>query len=278
MGLPSAIAERFLSRRERRRLRELALKDEGHGYDVFGANAEWVAMGAALMRPLYEVWFRVESHGAENIPKEGGAVLASNHSGTLPFDAAMIWTDVLRRTDPPRIVRPVLDYFVPLLPFFGMLFTRAGSIGGSRGNVRASLEAGELLLVFPEGVVGIGKHFRDRYQLQEWRVGHVELAIRHRVPVVPTAVVGAEEQMPQLARIEIGARLFGAPYLPVPLTLVPLPVRYHIYYGEPMHLSERFSVEDANRPEALEEAAQLVKERVQALIDRGLAERSGVFT
>jgi 1-acyl-sn-glycerol-3-phosphate acyltransferase len=273
----SGLARRMLPPARLARLEGLALEDAGHGYDPFGANREWIGFGAGLMRFLYETWFRVTSHDAHHVPRQGPAILAANHSGTLPYDATMIWTDVLEHTTPPRLVRPVLDHFVPLLPIVGTFFARAGGVGGSRANVRALLEAGELLLIFPEGTVGIGKPFKERYQLQPFRVGHAELAIRHQAPVVPVAVVGAEEQMPQLTRIEAGAKLFGAPYLPIPATLLPLPVHYHIYYGAPIPLHEDYRPEQADEPEAVRAAADRVQAAVAALVARGLAEREGVF-
>ncbi|MCB9649952.1 MAG: 1-acyl-sn-glycerol-3-phosphate acyltransferase [Deltaproteobacteria bacterium] len=273
----TGLARRMLPDARLARLQDLQLLDAGHGYDPFGANREWIGFGAGLMRFLYEKWFRVTSHDAHHVPSSGAAILASNHSGTLPYDATMIWSDVLEHTSPPRLVRPVMDHFVPLLPIVGTFFARAGGVGGSRGNVRALLEAGELLLIFPEGTVGIGKPFRERYQLQRFRVGHAELAIRHRAPVVPVAVVGAEEQMPQLTRIQAGAKLFGAPYIPIPATLLPLPVHYHIYYGAPLNLHEDYRPEQADEPAVVREAADRVQAAVAGLITRGLEEREGVF-
>ena len=103
-----------------------------------------------------------------------------------------------------------------------VLFARCGVVGGSRGNAKALLEAGEMLMIFPEGTPGIGKPFSDRYQLQEWRQGHCELAIRHSAPVVPVGIIGPEEQMPQVGLIK-GLKAFGVPHLPVPATPFPLP-------------------------------------------------------
>ncbi|MFN7953126.1 MAG: lysophospholipid acyltransferase family protein [bacterium] len=253
----------------------LTIRDAGHGYDPFGLNVVAVAAALRLFAPMYERYFRVDSHGAQNIPATGPVILAANHSGTLPFDGAMLWNDVVRHTDPPRIPRPVADLFVPGLPFVGTFFSRLGVVGGSRGNVRDLLESDECLMIFPEGTVGIGKPFADRYRLQEWRVGHAELAIRHRATVVPVGIVGAEEQMPQLARLPI--RAFGAPYLPVPLTLFPLPVRYHIYYGEPIPLGRRYRPAQADDPKVVRAAAAEVKASVAALLVRGLTERAGIF-
>ncbi len=277
MDLVRAIGS-LLSEQERNRLDAMSFSDQSHGFDRFGASRDWIAMGDALTAPLYRTWFRVESSGRENIPSCGAAILAANHSGTLPYDAAMIWADVLRHTDPPRIIRPVMDHFVPMLPYVGELFERVGGIGGGRDNVEAALAAGELLLIFPEGTTGIGKPFRDRYRLQSWRVGHAELAIQCGVPVIPIAVIGAEEQMPQIARIERGIRRFGAPYLPITLSPIPLPVRYHVYYGEPIDLSSRWSPHDARRPAVLEQAAIEIKDRLQSLIDQGVRARRGLFT
>ncbi|WP_158502093.1 lysophospholipid acyltransferase family protein [Vitiosangium sp. GDMCC 1.1324] len=254
-------------------VRSIPFRDAGHGHDVFGYEPLHAAFGLSLMTPLYRYWFRVDSHGVEHLPARGPALVVGNHSGTLPFDAMMLWTDVILRRQ--RMPRPVADYFVPALPFVSTLFARAGVVGGTAGNLRVLLDAGELLMVFPEGVPGIAKPFRERYQLREFRVGYAELAIRHQAPVVPVGIVGAEEQMPQIARLPVHA--FGAPHLPVPLTLVPLPVHYHLHYGEPLLLHEGLRPEDADDPEVVRRASERVRHAVQALVDEGLRLRKGVF-
>lgn len=279
MPFPPRIARavtRLLSGEEgAERASRLAFADAGHGFDRFGLHPDFVAMGDAIAGPVYDKYFRVRSYGHENIPATGPGILAGNHSGTLPFDGAMVWVDVFRHTDPPRAPRAVADYFVSSLPVIGTLFARSGVVGGSRGNAKALLEAGELLLLFPEGTPGIGKLYKDRYQLQTWRQGHCELAIRHQAPVIPVGVVGAEEQMPQIARIPVPGPV---PYLPIPATLVPLPVRYHVYYGEPLNFHEEYEPGDADDPQIVAEAAQRVKNAVDGLLKRGLSERKGVFT
>lgn len=260
-----------------RRADTLVFPDAGHGYDSFGMHPDFVAFGDALCRGLYEDYFRVKSYGHEHIPAEGPAILAANHSGTLPFDGNMVWNDVLRNTHPPRVCRAIADYFVNSLPFVGTLFSRAGMVGGSRGNVRNLLESGELLLLFPEGTPGIGKPFRDRYQLQDWRKGHCEFAIRYGAPVIPVGIVGAEEQMPQIARIPLAWTGLPIPYLPVPATPFPLPVRYHIHYGAPLRFDQEYSPAQADDPEVVGEAAARVKAAVQDLLEKGLEMREGVF-
>jgi 1-acyl-sn-glycerol-3-phosphate acyltransferase len=271
--LARALARALLPEDELARARRLRFHDAGHGYDLFGLHPDWVAAGLGVFRGLYEHYFRVASRGHEHIPREGPAILVANHSGTLPFDGVMLYLDVARHTDPPRIPRPIGDRFFPLLPFASTFLARVGAAPGTRENLRYLIESGELVLLFPEGTPGIGKPFSQRYRLQEWRVGHVETAMLHRVPIVPAAVIGAEEQWPLLARLPL--RPFGAPWLPLPATPIPLPVRYHIHYGEPL----RFDVApgEASRPEVVRAAAARVKAAVEALIARGLRERRGVF-
>lgn len=258
----------------RRRVYELE-EVQGDGYDAFGAHIGGTRLGLAGTRFFYETYFRVESQGIEHLPAEGPVVVAANHGGMLPFDAAMLHTDIARRSDPPRLPRTVADRFVPKLPFVSTFFARGGVIAGSRRNVEHVLQTGQVLVVFPEGTVGIGKPSSERYRVQEWRPGHAELAMRYRAPVVPVAIVGPDEQWPQLGRID-SIKLFGAPYLPIPATPLPLPVRYHIRYGEPMPLHEMFEG-DARDPETISAAAAAVKARVQGMIDRCLEERPGTF-
>ena len=278
MPFPTSVA-RFLSSAlggpaVRDRANRLHFPDAGHGFDSFGLNPDFCALGETMAAPFYDRYFRVESHGHENIPASGPAVIASNHSGTLPFDGMMLWADCIRHSNPPRVPRTIADYFVPSLPMISTLFARCGVVGGSRGNARALLEKGEMLLIFPEGTPGILKAWKNRYKLQEWRQGHCEMAIRHSAPVIPVAVVGAEEQMPQIARIPIKSFL---PYIPITASLFPLPVKYHLYWGAPIPLDKEFTPADADDPAIVKAAALRVKAAVQELIDRGLKERKRIF-
>ena len=277
LDLARLFAHQKLSAAELDRVKNLRFADAGNGYAAFGLHPDVVALGLALLGPVYDRYFRVSSYGcADAIPAEGPGVVVANHSGALPIDGAMIWLDVLRHSAPPRIVRTVADHFVPMLPLIGTFFARGGMVGGSRGNARTLLEAGELLLIFPEGVPGISKPFKDRYKLQDWRVGHVELAIRHGAPVIPVGVVGAEEQMPQIGRIPI--QFAGAPFIPITVPPFPMPVHYHLHYGEPIRTDRDYRPEHADDPGAVREAAARVKAAVQTLLDNGVASRPGIFT
>ena len=248
--------------------------DEGHGYDVFGLHPPSLARVVAASRPVYERYFRVDSEGIEKIPARGPAIVVGNHGGMLPVDSAMLCLDILMRMDPPRIPRAVADHFVPRLPLVSTLFARLGVVSGTRANVRRLLERGELVAIWPEGVSGPAKPFRQRYELQRWSVGFAELALRYGAPVIPVATLGAEESWPVLARFR-GLRAFGAPYVPIPMSPVPLPTHYHIRYGAPI----RFDAEPeaADDPRTVASAAEQVRDALERLITDARDVRRGVF-
>jgi 1-acyl-sn-glycerol-3-phosphate acyltransferase len=265
----------LLSRAELERLAQMRHADEGHGYDVFGMHPDWLGLARSFVGPLYRHYFRVSSYGTENIPNGGPAILIANHAGTLPIDAAMISFDVFEHTHPPRMPRAVIDYFVPQLPFAGTFLSRVGAVHGALANVRRLIETEQLCLIFPEGMRAIGKPFRQRYTLTQWRVGHAELALRYRIPIIPVAVIGSEEQWLQLGRLE-RVHTFGMPYLPVVATPIPLPVHYHIHYGAPLHFAEHTAQTEPNKLQ-IERAAEATKQALTALIARGLQARKSLF-
>ncbi len=244
--------------------------DEGHGYDLFGMQRAAVERTLRWGRPAYEHYFRVRSYGSEHIPSSGAAILVANHGGVLPVDGGLLWLDVVRRTG--RYLRPIADRFIPRLPFVSTMFARCGVVSGTRNNVRLLLERGELIAIFPEGVTGTAKTVRQRYRLQDWRVGHAELAIRHRAPIIPVAIVGAEDSWPLLARID-AFHVLGAPYLPIPASPLPLPVPVELHYGPPIALHDAHPPEVADDPDVVAVAAHRVRDAVAALLDQALLRR-----
>jgi 1-acyl-sn-glycerol-3-phosphate acyltransferase len=252
---------------------EAPFHDEGYGYDVFGLHPPTLERVLELGAPIYDHYFRVESHGIEHVPADGPAILVANHGGVLPIDAAMLCFDVLRKL--ARIPRAVADHFVPRLPVISKLFARCGTVSGTRSNVACLLERGELVAIWPEGVSGPAKRFRDRYRIQAWRVGFAELAIRHRATVVPVAIVGAEESWP--VGVKLGLRWFGAPYLPVPAWPLPLPAHFHIDYGAPIELYRDHVAADADDPAIVAAAAARVRQVLEAQLDNVRTARRGVF-
>lgn len=236
--------------------------DEGYGYDVFGLCPPTAERLLRAVSVLGRHYFHVTSHGSENIPVSGGAILVANHGGVLPIDAALLWSDVNARTR--RFLRIIADRFVPRLPFASSLFARAGVVAGTRSNVRLLLERGELLAIFPEGTTGPAKHPSRRYVLQDWRVGHAELALEFGVPIIPIAIIGAEESWPIWFKIPVHA--FGAPYLPVPKTPVPRPVPIQIHYGTPITVEAE--ADAAQDPVEVATLAVRTHAAVDALLER----------
>jgi len=229
--------------------------------DVFGLDPQTLARARAIAGPLYRYYFRVAACGAA-IPASGPTLLVANHGGILPVDAALLCLDAWHRSG--RVARPIVDHFVGALPFVGTLFARCGAVNGSRANVAHLLDRGELVPVWPEGVSGPAKPFRERYRLQAWNPGFAELAIRHRALVMPVAIVGAEEAWPLLATL--GRGWFGHAYLPVPRVPLPLPLRVSIAYGAPRLLGARAS--DADDPVKVAEAASEIRHALAALLPR----------
>ncbi|MFN0249471.1 MAG: lysophospholipid acyltransferase family protein [Kofleriaceae bacterium] len=253
-------------------LREATFHDAGYGYDIFGLHPPVLAGFVAAARPIYERYFRVKSSGATRIP-EGPVVLIANHAGILPVDGAMLCLDVLLQSNPTRIPRAITDHFVPRLPLVSTLFARLGVVSGTRANVRQLLERGELLVIFPEGVSGPAKRFRERYTIQKWSAGFAELAIRHRASIVPVSILGSEESWPLVTKL--GVHVFGAPYIPIPLSPVPLPVHYELRYGSPLKFD--MSPRDADDPLAVATVAAEACQALEQLIADARMVRRGVF-
>lgn len=257
------------------RLEKLTPPKNEYGVDPYGFEVDYLTSAIAPLLWLYRRYFRVETHGIDQVPAEGRVLLVANHSGQLPFDAAMIDLALLVDRDPPRATRALVDTWVPTLPFVSTFMARCGQIVGTPENCRRLLAADECLLVFPEGTRGLGKPFKERYRLKEFGLGFMRMALESDAPIVPVGVVGAEEQAPQILDVKPLAKLLGFPYLPITPTLLPLPlpVRYHLHFGEPMRFTGSPDDEDA----VLEEKVAKVKSAVAGLLARGLEQRQHVF-
>jgi 1-acyl-sn-glycerol-3-phosphate acyltransferase len=263
------------------RIRKIPTRLNEFGFDPWGLHPATVRESLLPALMLYKYYFRVETHDIERVPP-GRALLIANHAGQLPFDAAMISVAMLLEAEPPRIVRGMAEYWVSELPWVSVMAARGGAASGTPDTCREMLEAGECVLVFPEGVRGMNKLYKDRYKLQRFGTGFMRLALEAQTPIVPVAVVGSEEQNPGLANFESLGRLLGMPAFPItgtfpwlgPLGMLPLPVKYNIYFGEPLHFQGSPTEEDA----VLDEKVETVKAAIEALFERGLRERRGVFS
>lgn len=255
-----------------------------YSVDEFGFDPELtekLLMNA--LRPIAQKYFRVEVLGAENIPREGGALIVSNHSGTVPVDGLITLVSLHDTTG--RFLRALGADLVFRLPFVSDLARSAGTTLACADDAERMLAAGEIVGVWPEGFKGIGKPFSERYKLQRFgRGGFVSAAIRAGVPIIPVSVVGAEEIYPIVGNVPSLARLLGVPYLPItptfpllgPLGLVPLPSKWLIEFGEPIRTDE-FDPEQADDPMLLFNLTDQVREAIQQNLYALLRRRKSVF-
>lgn len=247
------------------------------GDDPFGLDPDTASQAALVTSFLYRHYFRTQVHGIEHVPN-GRALLIANHSGQIPIDGLMLVLALFLDGRPPRLVRAMVEKWMQTLPFIAPLIARLGQVVGVPENCQRLLEREELILAFPEGVKGIVKPYTRRYQLEEFGLGFMRLALATQSPVVPVAVVGAEEQYMSLGNFEWAARALGLPALPVvpqlmlPGGVLPLPTKYHLYFGEPL----RFQGDPEDERTVLDHV-WVVRQTIQRLLTQGLERRRSVF-
>lgn len=237
-------------------------------------------------RALYRSWFRVQMRGLEHVPSAGAALVVANHSGVLPVDAVMLQVGILDEHPASRNLRLLSADLVYTLPLLGRVARASGHVPANPDEAERLLRAGELVGVFPEGFKGIGKPFSDRYRLQRFgRGGFVRTALRTGVPLIPVAIVGAEEIYPMVADWpELAARL-NLPYFPItplfpwfgPLGAIPLPSKWMIEFCDPVP-TDGFAPDQCEDSGVIAEVAEKVKDTIATKIDELLAERGPAFS
>jgi 1-acyl-sn-glycerol-3-phosphate acyltransferase len=276
--LPRTINE--LQRRIDERMLRIPTRLNAYGYDAWGFHPDTARRALLVTALLYHYWFRVEVEGIEHLPA-GRVLLISNHAGQVALDAAMIGSACFLEAEPPRIVRGMGEYWLPTVPWVNEIMVRTGSVVGTRKNAIELLRNEEAVIAFPEGVRGMNKLIWERYQLQDFGHGFMRLALETDTPIVPIAVVGSEEQAIAVANVMPLARLLRMPAFPVTITwpwcgllgLLPLPVKYRIYFGEPM----RFTGNPSDEDEVIGEQVERVKARIATMLARGLSARRSIF-
>jgi 1-acyl-sn-glycerol-3-phosphate acyltransferase len=265
-----------------RRWRALAMWGRSDVVDDFGRDPRATARWEWLFEFLYSKWFRVEAFGLANIPDVGRALLVCNHAGSLPYDSAMVMHAVRRDHPARRDVRPLVEDTVFHLPFLGPVMNRIGGVRADPENAERLLLKDELVAVFPEGEKGMGKLWRDRYRLQRFgRGGFVKLALRTNAPIIPVAVVGAEEAAPMLGKVTWFAKNIGIPWIPVtptfpwlgPAGLLPLPSKWFVQFGEPIDLGRTYGAAGADDRLLVNRLADQIRTQIQTMIEELLGRR-----
>ncbi|MGH0029489.1 MAG: lysophospholipid acyltransferase family protein [Myxococcota bacterium] len=264
-----------------RSLRATPTELNAYGFDPYGFHPDTARRMLLTSALLYRYYFRVETYDIENVP-EGPVLLIGNHSGQFAYDGSMLSMAMLLRARPPRLCRGMAEFVFWKTPWAGTLASRLGMMAGTPENCLHMLNAGECVMVFPEGARGANKPFRKRYQLQRFGLGFMRLALESRTPIVPVGIVGAEEQQPGFANLEGLAERIGLPSFPITISMpwfgllgpaFALPVKYHIHFGEPLVFEGDPGEEDA----LVQQKVDRVKDAISALLQRGLAQREGIF-
>lgn len=267
--LKQKVINAYLSNEEKSKI-ERALKNlASTGFDPWGVNPETVKAAIASIIWFYRHYFRVVNHGLENIPP-GRCLFISNHSGQVPIDGMLITTALLLELEPPRLIRGMIERWAPSLPFISTFFSRCGQITGDIHNAKNLLERGESLMVFPEGVTGIGKTIFKRYELQAFGTGFIRLAMETKTPIIPIGVIGCEEALPSLSKLGPVARKLGIPFIPfIPTGPLPLPTKVTIRYGKPILFEGNPDEPDSE----IRKKVEIVKAAISAELNAGLEAR-----
>jgi 1-acyl-sn-glycerol-3-phosphate acyltransferase len=245
-----------------------------------------------VLRAIYQQWFRVRMRGLENVPASGPALVVANHSGVLPFDAVMLQTGLLDEHPSHRNLRLLGADLVYAIPGLSGLARKSGNVRARPDEAERLLGAGELVGVFPEGFKGIGKPYSERYRLQRFgRGGFAATAMHARVPIIPCAIVGAEEIYPMIGNAGSLARMLRLPYFPVkplfpwlgPLGAIPLPSDWIIEFSPPVPTAgypAAAGPQAAGRgdPAAVAELSDTVRDIIQRRLDQLVLERGPAFT
>jgi 1-acyl-sn-glycerol-3-phosphate acyltransferase len=254
--------------------------------DEWGRSEHMRRLARALYEPIYSGWFRAEWEGLEKIPTEGGALLVANHAAAIPSDAPVIMHGIEKELGRP--VYGLADHLFKSVPVVGVYWSRLGGVVAHPDNAcRLLREQHQLVLVFPEGSKGPGKHYGERYRLRRFgRGGFVEIAMRAGVPVVPIAVVGAEESMPIVWKSATVAKLLGLPYFPItanqllmgPLlgTVGYLPAKFKLRVLDPVHFDVAPGQDRYSKSRVMEESEH-IREQIQSALYDMLRTRRSVW-
>lgn len=267
-----------LSEEDQKRIDQTPLKLNSVGVDPWGLNPSTAKAFLTSVKWLYTHYFRTDVRGIDNLPS-GRVILVANHGGQIPIDGLLIGLSVLLEGKHPRIVRGMVDRWVPTMPFISAFFTQIGQVVGDPKNCKDLLEQQECILVFPEGTKGSGKPISKRYQLQRFGSGFIRLALETRSPIVPVSVIGSEEAFPAIYHSKLLAKLINAPYFPItplfpllgPVGALPLPTKVQIRFSKPIYFDG-----DPDLPSAdILPMVRKVKREIQRELLEGLRERGG---
>jgi len=245
-----------------------------------GHDPAFLDKAAPLLEFLWSRYFRVRLLGLENVPDTGPALLVANHSGGIPYDGTLLLYGIHRDHPKHRRVRPLVANFAFRSGWMAQVVGRIGGVRASTETALPLLAAGQLLAVFPEGLKGVGKLYRERYRLARFgRGGFARLAREAGVPMIPVAIVGAEEIHPVIGKITALSAPLGIPYIPItptfpwlgPFGLLPVPTKWTIQIGQPIPPPARDDLQGTTV------AAEAVRSAIDVMISDLLAQRRSIL-
>jgi len=218
----------------------------------------------------------------EHIPRDGRAVLVGVHRGFMPFDGVMMVHLLEKHLGriPRFLMHPGLVKFPVLAPFL----TNLGGIIACQENADYVLGRDELLGVFPEGIRGAFRMYREAYVLDRFgRSDFVKMALRHGAPIVPFVILGTAEMFPIFGKIEWSwwKRNTEWPFIPItptfPLLPIPLPTKWHLQVLPPMRVHELYSPDAADDVRVVGRIGNEVRDRMQQVLNAMRRRRRSVF-
>lgn len=254
--------------------------------DEWGRSEQMRELIRHLYEPIYKSWFRVEWDGLDKIPLDRGALLVANHASAIPSDAPALIHGI--ETELGRPVYGLGDNFFKTIPVLGVMWSRLGGVAAHPDNAyRLLREQNQLVLAFPEGSKGPGKHVSQRYQLRRFgRGGFVEIAMRAGVPIIPIAVVGAEESMPIIWKSNTAAKALGLPYFPITAnqvllgpalgSVIHLPAKFNFKVLDPVTFDVPPDQDRYSRSRVMDESEN-IREQIQSALYDMLRKRRSVW-
>ena len=257
----------------RERVERLELPWNDYGIDPYGISKEYLAVNHTALKFFYRHYFSVESFGLEHVPKRGRVMLVGNHSGGFALDGIMVIGSMFFDMDQPRVAQGMAEKFLNKMPFASQISSRLGHLTGLPEHAERLLGDERMLMVFPEGVRGTAKLYRERYSLVQFGGGFMRLAMKMKTPIVPFAFMGGGEAVPTISNAVSLGKFFGLPYIPVTpwIVALPIPAKLEVQYSEPMMFEGSGSEED----ETVIANVEKVKGRIKGLIDIGRRRRLG---
>lgn len=226
-----------------------------------------IAKAAERLR-LLRSYCRLQVEGVERLPA-GPFILVANHTGWAGLDYANLF--ITLHDDAKRVPRVAVHPSFFRVPSVGRKGEELGFFEVSVATSTRILDQQGVVAFFPEGEDGNFKPLWKRYRLQPFKPGFARVALATMAPVVPAVIVGGEDASPSLGRWRALEDALGMP-VPIPLNLVPFPVKWRIAFLPPVDPA-RYLAEESPDKDVAEVMARDLRDIMQRELDAQVAKR-----